>query len=59
MKLMHEGIKSYFGSYLIISPTLAKGGQGGFFGKDIIHKISPPPLFQRGDEFISYWNRVP
>jgi hypothetical protein len=28
---------------------LVKGGEGGFFRKEIIHKISPTPLCQRGD----------
>ena len=45
-----------FSPYYI--PPLAKGGEGGFVGDEIIHKISPPPLFQRGVELINHWNRV-
>jgi hypothetical protein len=34
---------------MFYTPLWQRGGEGGFFGKEIIHKISPTPLFQRGD----------
>jgi hypothetical protein len=62
IKSGHDGNKKlniFLRSFVLLYSDFSRGEMAVFFGNEVTHKISPsPPLFQRGEEFISQWNRV-